>query len=569
MTLTSCVTGVSTSLGQKKSGKSEKARSEVHMGQEVKTIQDVKEILKRRKKELILPPLIIFIIAAGFAFWLPRTYRSTATILIEEQEIPKEYAMSMVSSYAAQRIQSYNQRIMSSPTLIKIINRFNLYQELRQKMTIEQIIEKIRSDIDLNTITPEVGDRRTRSNTIAFSVSYEGKNREVVQQVANMLASLYLEENLKVREEKTAAASKFIEKEMNEVQASLANEDRKIAEYKQKHLNSLPEQAQLNLQELDRIERAIEQIQISLRWPKERESALQIQLAGTPRELANPESPKTEKRNIGKERLIELEMNLVRLKTRYSDQHPDIIKAKSEIAELEKKIKNPGGETIEDDADSPIGQARSDRSDNPLYNNITAQLASTRAEIDSLKRQIAALEKRRLKYQDRVANSPRVEEGFRAIIGSRSNLQAKYDDLMKKHMETKIAAGLEKDQMGERFTLIDPASLPVKPIKPNVPAIIFIGLVLGLGGGIGTVALREYSDPSVRSVETLARATGITVLASIPEILTAGDIARRTKKRIAWAVSTLLLFLVCIAVFHYFIMDVEVLWAKMARHLPI
>jgi polysaccharide chain length determinant protein (PEP-CTERM system associated) len=516
------------------------------METEGKTIQDFKEILRRRKWGLVLPALIIFIIAAIVALSLTPIYRSSATILIEEQEIPKEYAMSMVTSYADQRIQSYNQRIMSSSRLIEIIHRFNLYADLRKKWTVEEVIDKMRKDIKFQTINPEVVDRRTgrsTSATIAFTVSYEGENPGIVQQVANVLASLYLEENLKVREEKTAGASKFIEDEMNEVQASLANQDARIAEYKQKHLNSLPELSQLNLQEVDRVERAIEQLEIQMRAGKERESILRTQLAGVPPDVANPD----------KDRLKELRVKMVFLMTRYSDEYPDVIKTKAEIAELEKKLMLSGGEAI------------SNKPDNPAYINISTQLAMTESEIDSLQKQIAASRRKRDEYRQRVQNTPRVEEGYRALMGERNNLQIKYDDLMKKYMETKVASGLEKGQMGERFTLIDPPRIPEKPVRPNIPAILLIGLFLGIGGGIGNVSLKEYSDQSVRSVEALSRATGIAVLASIPEILTPQDIAAMRRKRWILIGSIVLLIIVCVGVFHFFIMDLDVFWAKLMR----
>ena len=195
------------------------------MEPEVKTIQDLTAILKRRKGALVLPALIVFAIAAVVAFALPSIYRSTATILIEEQEIPKEYVMSMVSSYAEQRIQSSTQRIMSAARLIEIINRFNLYADLRERWTVEEIIAKMRKDIKFETISADVVDRRTGRPTvatIAFTISYEGKDPNVVLQVANVLSSLYLEENLRIRDEKTAGASKFIEDEMKDVQVSLA-----------------------------------------------------------------------------------------------------------------------------------------------------------------------------------------------------------------------------------------------------------------------------------------------------------------------------------------------------------
>ena len=411
---------------------------------------------------------------AGVAFILPPVFRSTGTILIEEQEIPREYVLSTVTSYAEQRVQSISQRIMSSTKLLEIINRFNLYSDLRQRLTIEEVIEKMRKDIKLQMISADVVDRRTGRPTtavIAFSISYHGKNPSVVQQVANVLVSLYLEENLKVREQQTIGAVKFIEEEMKDVQAKLAQYDARIAAYKQKNPYTLPELNPLNFQELERIERNIEQLLIQLRALRERESTLQIQLAATPPDLAHPE----------KDRLKKLRVDLVYLQNRYSDRYPDVIRTKAEIAELEKKLKIESGDAI------------GDKPDNPAYIAVASQLASTQSEIDSIEKQIAAFQAKRDEYHRRIQHSPRVEEGYRALSIERNNLQAKYDDLMKKYMETKVASALEKEQMGERFILIDPPRMPEKPISPNLLAILLIGCVLGIGSGIGVASLQELS----------------------------------------------------------------------------
>jgi polysaccharide chain length determinant protein (PEP-CTERM system associated) len=518
------------------------------MEAEAKTIKDVKEILGRRKWSIILPALIVFVITAAVAFILPPIFRSTGTILIEEQEIPREYVMSTVTSYAEQRIQSISQRIMSSIRLLEIIHRFNLYADLREKWTIEEVIEKMRKDIKFQMISADVIDRRTGQKTeatIAFTVSYAGKNPSTVQQVANVLASLYLEENLKAREQSTAGAVKFIEDEMKDAQGKLAQLDASIAAYKQKHLDALPELTQLNLQELDRIERNIEQMDIQLRTMKEREGVLRTEISNTSPDSSNPD----------KDRLKKLRVDLVYLKNRFSELYPDVIKTRAEIAELEKKLKI-SSEGVD-----------GDRPDNPAYIIAASQLASTQSEIDSLKKQIAAFQERRDEYRRRIQISPRVEEGYRVLTVERNNLQAKYDDLMKKHMETKVASGLEKEQMGERFTLIDPPRLPEKPISPNRLAILLIGFILGIGSGVGAASLKEYADQSVRSAEALARATGLTVLASIPEILTFNDLVRIKKRRITLIVSIVALIVVGVIIFHFFIMDLDVFWARLMRRL--
>jgi len=122
--------------------------------------------------------------------------------------------------------------------------------------------------------------------------------------------------------------------------------------------------------------------------------------------------------------------------------------------------------------------------------------------------------------------------------------------------------------LGERFTLIDPARMPERPVRPNIPAILLIGLFLGIGSGVGAASLREYFDQSVRSGEALTKATGFPVLASIPEFLNQEDLDRIRRKRIAWIVSPLVMIVVGVVVFHYFIMDLDVFWAKLSRRLP-
>ncbi|NPV04857.1 MAG: chain-length determining protein [Syntrophaceae bacterium] len=521
------------------------------MDSDVKTLGDVIAIVKRRRNWLIWPAVGVFLLSAVIAFVWPPTYRSTSTILIEEQEIPREYVMTTVSSYAEQRLQTINQRIMSSTRLTEIINRFNLYADLREKWTMEEIIDKMRKkDIKFETISAEVIDRRTgrpTAATIAFQLSYEGRNPAVVQQVANVLASLYLEENLKVREQQTEGATKFMEDERKAVEEQLAALDKQIAEFKQQNVNTLPELAQYNLQIVDRLDQDIERLNNQLKELREKETYLQTQLASIPPDASNPD----------KDRLRELRVKLINLQSRFTDEYPDVKKTKAEIAELERKLKAAG--------QSPIDS----KPDNPAYVTLSAQLASTRSEIDSVRRQIAAAQGKRNDYQRRIATSPKVEESYRLLLTQRNNLQAKYDDLTKKYMESKVASGLEKGQMGERFTLIDAARLPEKPVRPNVPAILLIGLVLGIGTGVGAAALREFSDQSVRTAAALSGALGLPVLAVIPEIVTAEDSARNVQFRRQAAVAAVVVLIVAVAAFHFFVMDLDVLWAKIMRRIVI
>lgn len=172
------------------------------MQTDLKSFGDYLETARRRKKSILLPLVAIFLLSAIISLVMPPTYKSKSTVLIEAQEIPKDYILSTVAGYAEERLQTITQRVMSSTKLLEIINKYNLYPEYRNRWTNEEIIEKMRNDIKLETASAEVDDPRAgRSSkvTIAFTISYYGKNPATVQQIANVLASLYLEENLKVR----------------------------------------------------------------------------------------------------------------------------------------------------------------------------------------------------------------------------------------------------------------------------------------------------------------------------------------------------------------------------------
>lgn len=515
---------------------------------EVKTAQDFFDIMKRRRWSIIVPAGAVFIIAAIAAFCWPPVYRSTATILIEEQEVPREFVTTAVTAYADQRLQSINQRIMGTTKLLEIITKFKLYDDLKNKWTSEEIIDNMRKDIRFNTVNADVIDPRTgqpRPATIAFTVSYNGKNPVVVQQVASELTSLYLEENLKDREKQSQGTSKFLEEEMKTVQAQLADFDSQIKTYKQGHLNSLPDLTQMNLQSLENLEREIVSLNYQLRTLKEKESDIQTELSTMPTDAANQD----------KTRLSELRVRLGEMKTRLTDEHPDVIKTKGEIAELMKQLRAAGRDTADN------------KPDNPAYITMSSQLAGIKSEIESAKRQIETLSRKRDDYKKRIAASPVVEEGYKNLMVQRNNLQLKYDDLSKKFMEAKVSNGMEKEQKGERFTLIDAARLPEKPVSPNIPAILLIGLVLGLGSGVGVAALNEQGDQTARTPEMLARVTSFPVLAGIPEIVTWEDVARQKTKRKRAIICTVLILVISPVLFHFLVMDLDIFWAKALREM--
>lgn len=458
-------------------------------------------IVRRRWRSFLLTFAVVMIFGGTLAFFLPPKYRSTATILVEEADAPSSVAGN-ASSYAEHRIHQLTQRIMTFPRLMEVIDRHGLYSDLRSDRTAEDLVERMRKDTELKLVSAENYDPRfgrTTTGTIAFTLSYHGPERETVMKVTHHLAALYLEENRKIRTQRAEETTDFLEAETSRLKQELAGIEAKISAFKKMHLASLPEFMQLNLQTLAGIERNIEQVSEQLRIQREREGSLQVQISGV--------KPYAEREEdlLRKRRLEDLQVQLVALRQRFSEDHPDVKKARAEITELERRASTLS-------SDKTRGEP-----DNPVYVALSAQLAGVRVEIQGLQRQLEKLKGEAAEYKRRISATPKVEEEYNALLAIRDSTQAKVNEMMRKLMDAQVSRGLEKEQRGERFALIEPPRLPEKPFKPNRILIMILAFLCGLGIGGGVVALREVTDDTVHSADQL-ESTGFPVLAGIPRI---------------------------------------------------
>lgn len=577
---------------------------------EEKHLQDYVAAFRRRKMPffwiagaVLAPSLLIAL------FW-PATYRSSATILIEEQDIPSELVRSTITTYAAQRLQMINQRVMTRANLEKIIEKFGLYPKDRKKKTAEEIIEQMRDDILFVPISAEVIDPRTgqpSKATIAFSLSFDGREPDLTQRVANEITSLYLEENLKSRTQKTAETSDFLKEEARQMGLYVSEVERKLSDFKERNIHRLPEQKDMNLQFLDRTEHELLDIDNQLRTLGERKFYLDGQLA-----QIQPESPvisSTGERIIGpRDRLKALQTEYLSLSSKYSDKHPDVVKMRQEIEAL---VKETGGTDNGLDDIKELTKLRgelaaaSDRysDDHPDVAKLKRQVAALEAQInkrstakaarriaarqpenpayitlqaqrDGLDQDASALIKKRgelkdklAEYEKRLIETPGVERQYLELFRDYENAAAKYRELKAKEMEAEIAEQLEKKSKGERFSIIEPPMLPEKPVKPNRLAIAFLGLVLALSGSAGYVLLAETMDKSVRGARAVILLTGYAPLAVIPFCETDEEMAHHRRKRLAIALTAAGAVLLAVLLAHWFWIPLDVLWFKGLRKL--
>jgi polysaccharide biosynthesis transport protein len=575
--------------------------------EQVKTLQDYMAMFSRRKIPMVITVMIVFLIGIVVALVWPPTYKSSATILIKEQEIPAELVMSTVTSFAAQRIQTISQRVMTRTNLMQIIKKYNLYKDDLKRYTTEEVLEEMREDIELNMISADMVDPRTgrpTSATIAFSLSYQGKFPGSTQKVAGELTSLFLAENLKNRKEKASETYLFLTSESEKLAEMIASTETKMAAFKEQHVGSMPDMASMNLSVLDRTERELMQIEVDLSARKEKVFYLDSQLAqtnpltnmrsATGQSILDPvsrlkaleseyasltakyssqhpdvikmsreikglqeQTGTTESTAEKAKHLTELRADLAVLTKKYSSTHPDVLKLNKSVKALEKNIKSAGK--------LPEQKVMELQPDNPLYITLQGQVKGVETEIRGLSKRKKLLRSKVEEVEKRIALSPQVEREYLVMSREHVNALARFQEIKAKQMAAEIGQKLEKESKGESFLLIEPAQFPEKPVKPNRPAIVFLSLIFSFACGFGIAVFQEALDSSIRGISGVTKLLTSTPLAVIPVIYNAQDYYRKRRATRIVVSSVVTSIIVVVLVVHFFWTPLDVLWFKSIR----
>ncbi len=579
-------------------------------------ISDYLEILKRRAGVMVAAAIVIYIVAAIVAMALPAIYRSTAVILVEEQAIPQEFIKSTITSFADERIQVISQRVLTRTTLLQLVEKYDLYPTERRRETNDEILERMRKDIKFTPVSAERGGGSNARVTIAFNIAYVSESPQKAQRVVNELVSLFLNENVRVRQQRTAETSAFLAEEAKRLATQLQEMEAKLAAFRSKNVAALPESSQVTLQVAERNDSELMRVERDLRMLEDRRSFLQTQLSIVPPTLtpgmtaagdrALPTDPA--------ERLRALRVQLITLQSSYAEAHPDVRRVAREIVALEREIKEAGGgaaglpaadgsavkelaslraklsEARERYSDThpdvqrlqkniaaleqsaaaaprPLGggQATSGTADvskpnNPAYLQLLAALDATASEARSLASSRNEMRQRQRLYSARMEAAPMVQREYLDLSRDYENSLIKYRDIKGKELEAQVSEELEKDRKGERFSLLEPAQLPEKPFKPDRAAILLIGLVLALGGGIGFGALREATDFTIKGPRDLARKISLPILAQVPYLASQEDARRRSIQKFAWVGVAVFALLVLLIIVHFSVTPLDVLF---------
>jgi uncharacterized protein involved in exopolysaccharide biosynthesis len=569
-------------------------------------------ILRRRRSWFFGGLIVILLASLALAFGLPPVYRSQSTILIEQQEIPQEMVRSTITSFADQRVQIISQRVMTRSNLLDIIRKFGLYPHDLGKEPNEVLVEDMRDDINMNMVSADVVDPRSgrpTQATIAFTLSYDYPVPELAQKVANELTTLYLNENLKNRTQMAAETSDFLSEEAARLSAQIEDLEAKLASFKERNAGRLPELTDMNLQMMDRTDRDLLSIEQQMRALEDNRTYLEASLAQQKPERAL--YGEDGQRIVGPaDRLKMLRTRYVGLSSTYGDNHPDVVRVRKEIEALEKEVGQPGADTAGDSelvtARSELALAREKYSpdhpdvkrlekkvaaleqedetkaaepggadskpavgaDNPAYVELQARLDSANTELQSLARQREELKAKLAQYEQRLAETPQIEKEYRALMRDYENTMASYKETRAKQIDAQLSKSLETERKGERFTLIEPPTLPERPLKPNRIAIVVVGVILSLLGGIGAAYAKEKLDDAVWGDEA-GIGFGVTPPLPIPRIYTGQDRRRRARRQRLGLAAAVLLMVSSVVAVHLFYSPLDVLWYSMAHRLGI
>lgn len=574
------------------------------------SVSDYLRAFHRRRKLILLTSLGLLTVSLLLAFLWPPTYKATATILIEEQEIPSDLVRSTITSYADQRIETIKQQVMSRTTLWKVVEQFNLYDEQRKSTPAEEVVKQFVNDIEVEVISADVVDKRTQhatKATIAFTVSYQNRSPELAQKVANELTSLFLGENLKSRERQAQEATSFLQQEAENLARHIREIDEKIAAFKQRAKGALPELMPLNQQLMNQAERELMDLDQQIRGLEERKTYLEGELATV--------KPNTPILSVTGERILDSTERLRALRAEYSGiaanlspDHPDIIKMKQEIEALVRETgESPDSEEVSKrlvaaraalvadlerlGPEHPdIVQARrkivaleqevqalkasskkvvSQRPENPAYINLQAQLNSVTSSLEALRNTRGDIKRRLQGYATRLERGPEIEPEYLVLTRDRDTSGQKYQEIRSRLLEAKVSEGLEVQRKGERFSLIDPPSLPEKPHKPNRLAIVLLGVILAVGGGVGVGVAAESFDHSIRSPDQLVVLTQQFPLAVIPFMPNEEDVFEVRLRRRVVQTAGVGVVATAIVIVHVFVIPLDVLWFAALRRFGV
>ena len=491
----------------------------------------------RRKWLIAIPPIVLGIATTIWTQSLPNRYQSTVTILVVPPRVSEKVVDQTMNTTLAERLQALQQRLMSRSNLERIVQELNLYPEQRKRMLMEQVVDMMEKDAGFN-VTKAKG-RKGEPNH--FTVSFQSENPRTAMQVADRLASLYLNANLEDREQHAISNTEFLRSQAEDHRKKLQEQEKRLEAYKRLYGGELPSQVQSNLQIMNSTTAELQQLADKVSRDRERQLILEqlirdemSTVIATPAQASDKDGKTGPAGATAAEQLEQARVAYRAMRLKFTEDHPDVVAAEKQIAALEKKAE---AEALQ----QPLsGNGQPTRTLTPAEASRQSRLTQMRAELQNLERRVTAnqAEEKRLHgvmaaYRTRVERAPSREVELTDLQRDHDALQATYTSLQKRLQEAEVAVNLERLQVGEQFRIVEPANIPERPSGPDRMRFALMGLLAGLGLGVTVAGLLEYRDTSLRTEADVLVALSLPVVAMIPTMVTTSD--KRKSGRRRWA----------------------------------
>jgi polysaccharide chain length determinant protein (PEP-CTERM system associated) len=515
--------------------------------------EDFLEIAWRRRWYIVVPFVAIAIGTFAVVQLLPYRWQSSALLAVVPQRVPENIVRSTVSSRLDERLAQYAQVILSRTNLERIIQEFDLYPDDRRRLLMEDIVETMRTrDIRFNP------GRARNSDSASFSVSFEYTDPRTAMLVAERVASLFIRESVQDRSVLADQTDQFLQSQLEEARRQLKEHENRLQAFRQANPGQMPAQYDANQQALQNAHMQLQALQESINRDRDQLQMIQRQIedinvaASMPvpasLEPADRSAPMTAARA-----LENAKNNLRLLEQQKKPDHPDVKAVKRLITELEAKAAE---EALSQPVSRPVAAT-------PAEQARAARLSELQTVQESLNRRINEKqnEEKRLfgaiaTFRQRLEVAPAVESKLVELTRDYTTLQTTYQSLLMKSQEARVAANLERGQIGEQFKIIDNARLPQRPVSPNRARLNFLGALAGIAFGLGLAAVLEYRDRSLRTDDDVVLALSLPVLALVPTMLTRQDKDRTKRRKLLFAASGAAVVLVAGALIAWKFQDV-------------
>ena len=495
------------------------------------TPEDFLAIARKRWWILVIPAVISGVGAFVWSSSLPNRYRSQTTIQIVPQQVPQAFVRPTVTTDISERLQTISQQIMSRTNLEAVIQEFNLYPTERRTKILEDVIEQMRRDISVN-----IAASRRDGESSSFTVEYVSSEPRTAMQVAEKLASLFVQENLQDRGMLADSTSTFLQTQLEDARRRLIEHEQRLAEFRQKHAGRLPSQMQSNLQLMQTTQAQLQANSEAATRERDRLAILEMSIAETAATAVQtaPAAAETDQPGTGTavQQLESAKAQLRNMELRLKPQHPDIIRAKRVIAELEQKAElELELQPLQEERVPPVVVTGPPTPTQTRLQAMRLEAEEIRRRLDARKQQEERLQQLIASFTTRVEAAPALESELTELMRDYTNLQDMYTSLGRKNEDAKMAANLERRQIGEQFKIIDGARLPERPFSPDRQRLNLLGVAAGLGFGFAIVALLEYRDTTFKSDHDIVASLALPVIAIVPAMLSTGEVRRMKKRR--------------------------------------